>query len=622
MCLQDVVSRCKLLSSYAVAVRGRLCEQGLLDMPCLLLLTVMIPALLTMLGFFFGFGVSGWIFWLGIGLSVVLAGMHSVKRAVEQTLVLALACVGASCIFAYTSWDSAICHWPLSYAMSSGWNPVLGATDAQLASVVGKGTCSAVHMLCAPKFPTLCSALAMKGLGLFVGIGFLHVVLFAALFEVANRFFRMELGASVIMSVMAAVLVSLPLELMRQTMQGYVDYCRYTTFLIGVFSYFLWRKSGLLRDLALFMLGMVVAACCKSGALLWLIIALVVTSTMHFRDSRYRRMLVVSAAVFVILGFSPYMTEWIHNGSPFYPAHTYDSGKQIIDLCADQISPTTRNAAALRMGWLSRVVFAWISPDLAIAGCRWWYSDPSFAPVFKSPYVNGLSTGFVYWIWFCLVALFLFRNRAVKAFCMIVVLIVLLLPTRCIGFYRYTPEIVVLPPLCLMALAYSSRGPARIGKPLKIAVGAVLAYMCLYALLYTSAWFGLQLGLEGVRQTAFAKMSEKCSRGILAKNLNPKLRLVCSRRISASGIACSGDGREKGQVFQFAPPATFDLGLIPAVDVKTSKMKLDEQIRKRPIYFSYYNSLFSPFSGFRRWNSYQWRIKDLPAVLNGSAGAP
>ncbi len=596
-------------------MRGRMLDSGLLDLPFLLMAALVLPALMATVGFFFGVALQEWMFWVGLGLPLACSAAHSRRCLLLFCATVLVSCVAAAYVFAYSSWDSAVCHWPMMHAICSGWNPVLGATDGHLADIVGSGTCSFIHMLCAPKFPATISALAAEGLGLFSGVGFADMMLFAACFLVCRRFMLREVDASQAVSLMAALLMAAPLELMRQTLQGYVDYFRYAGIVIGVLSYMLWRRSGRCSDLLLFMAGFVVAACSKSGALLWLIIAFAIAFALHFRSAVFRRAILLMIILFVVLGFSPYITEWIHNGSPFYPAHTFDGGKAVVDLCHDQVSAATRNPAALKMGWLARVVYAWVSPDLAIAACKWWYADPGFNPVFKSPFVNGLSTGFIHWLWFCGVALCFVRNRSVLVVAGVVAAIVLLLPCKFIGFYRYAPEVTILPPLCLAAL---TRVPFR-SRRLSAAVGhcavAMLGYMCVYALLFTLSWLGLQFGLEAARQRAYGMIEARRLDCRFAGPLNAKLKRVCTSRVQAAGLEFEDDERVRAAKLFFAPPETFDLGLIPGSSIKSSRAKRDEQIRGKPIFFSYYNSLFSPFTKYERWLTYRFGKDDIPRPI-------
>ena len=598
-----------------VSVRGRLLAGGLLDLPFALMLALALPVLTATASFFFGVRLHGWMFWCGLLPSLALSAMHSRRCAALFCATVAAACVSAAYVFAYGSWDTAVCHWPMMHAMCSGWNPVLGATGKQLADVVGSGTCSFDHILCAPKFPATISALAAEGLGLFSGIGFADVMLFALCFLVCERFLRQEVKASRAVSVMAALLMAAPLELMRQTLQGYVDYCRFVGVVVGVLSYLLWRRSGRCADLLLFLSGFVVAACSKSSALAWLIIAFAVTFALHFRSACFRRAMAAALLLFVVLGFSPYVTEWIHNGSPFYPAHTFSGDKTVVDLCHDMVSASTRNPAALQMGWLARVVYAWVSQDLAVAACKWWYSDPDFNPVFKSPFVNGLSTGFAHWLWFCGATLCFVRNRSVLIVAGVVAAITLMLPCKFMGFYRYAPEIVVLPPLCLAALTQVPLRWRRLSAAVRVAVTAMLGYMCLYALLFTLSWLGLQFGMEAARQRAFGMVEARRMDCRLAGPLNPKLKLVCVNRVLAAGLDFAEDERARAAKLHFAPPETFDLGLIPGSSVKISRAKRDEQIRGKPVFFSYYNSLFSPFTDFDRWLRYRFGFADLPRPI-------
>ena len=594
-------------------LRGRLRDNGLLDLPFVLMLALLLPALMATVAFFFGIALQGWMFWAGLALPLAFSGMHSKRCLAVFSATVFAACASAAYVFAYSSWDSAICHWPLMHALCEGWNPVLGATDEQLAAIVGKDACSFIHVLCAPKFPGTIAALAAKGLGLFCGIGFADLMLFAVCFLVCFRFLRTEVDASRAVSAMASLLMAAPLELMRQTLQGYVDYCRYAGIIIGVLSYLLWRRSGRLSDLLLFLLGFVVAAVSKSGALLWLIVAFAVASVLHGRSIGFRRAMLGTILLFAVLGFSPYVTEWIHNGSPFYPAHSFDSGKAVVDLCRDQLSSATRNPAALKMGWLSRVVYAWVSPDLAVAACKWWYSDPNFNPVFKNPFVNGLADGFLHWLWFCALAFCFIRNRSVWIAGGVAVAIILLLPCKYMGFYRYAPEITILPPLCLAALTRTPFRWKRLSTSVRVGATVMLGYMCAYAALFALSWFGLLLGMEAARQRAFASLGAGHAGYRIGAPLNAKLKLACTGRTLAAADLESADGTGAALAeIHFAPPETFDLGLIPGRSIQESRALRDEQIRAKPIFFSYYNSLFSPFTNFGRWKKYRFGPRDVP----------
>ena len=395
----------KIKRIYAVLAEGAEMVGGLDRLP---LLCVMFCVFATSAGFFFGKAISVKTFWLGLAVTFCLALMHSVLRAFSYLLVMLAIWLVTAYTFTYVHWDASVCHFPMAQAMVEGWNPVLEATTEGLKAAL-KTPCNFDHILCAPKIGAIASAIVSKGTNLFTAMMFLPCCLFVALFSLSYRFAVEEFKCSKFCGALFATCVFLPVQLLNYLMYGTVDSVKFASTLASVFALLTWWRSRSTKDAVMFWMCLSVCSVSKTAGLgIWLVLG-GIACTIGLKQRFFRWLAFCSVLFFLLVGASPYITQWIHGGSPFYPAHSFVQGRPTKDLTGDFVS--SRNSDALDMGYAGRVVYAWFSPSLAKKVSGWRLGREKFEPVFGWPTANGYGDNFATLMCLSLLLLPCVKNR-------------------------------------------------------------------------------------------------------------------------------------------------------------------------------------------------------------------
>ena len=105
-----------------------------------------------------------------------------------------------------------------------------------------------------------------------------------------------------------------------------------------------------------------------------------------------------------------------------------------MDLTGDFIG----NEDSCKMGYIARMVYAWVSRPLAILGCKWWYSLETFDPHWKVEFLTrGQGPFFSFLLWSgAILSLFINRNRTTLVG-WVLLLAFFLVPVKYIGYPRY-----------------------------------------------------------------------------------------------------------------------------------------------------------------------------------------
>jgi hypothetical protein len=422
----------------------------------------------------------------------------------------------------------------MAQALVEGWNPVLNGTVEGLKSTL-TGICNFDHILCAPKVTAIASAVVSKGTNLFTATMFLPCCLFIALFSVIFRFAVEEYRCSKFVATLLAVCILLPVELLNYVMYGTVDSVKYASTLASIFSFLLWVKNKRGNAAVMFCMCLSVCAVSKTAGIgIWLILGLLVLF-MGRRQQLIRNLAIYSFLFVMIVGASPYITQWIHGGSPFYPSHSFDKNRSTKDLTGDFIS--SRNADALEMGALGRVVYAWFSQDLAKKGTKWYLEKDEYKPVFGWPSANGYGKKFAFYMSLSLCLLPFIKHKMTLFFFLLVFLIDNLAPSKYLGFYRYFPEMYAIPFVTFMGFAYSPRFSYKIPqKVISLIWNLILWWIAFVTIRHVVQWYDLTISMEKLRQDQYQRILKKSDvvtvKGILHRIFEP----VAYRRLMAAGL--------------------------------------------------------------------------------------
>lgn len=588
---------------YAAIARGAETVSGLDRLP---LFCMMFCVFVTSVGFFFGKSVSFKAFWLGLIVSFCLALMHSIARALSYLLVMLAIWLVTAYTFTYVHWDASVCHFPMAQALVEGWNPVLEATNEGLKAAL-KTPCNFDHILCAPKITALSSAIVSKGTNLFTATMFLPCCLFIALFSLAYRFAVEEFGCSKYCAAVFATCVFLPVQLMNYLMYGTVDSVKFASTLSSVFAMLIWWRSRSAKDAVMFWMCLSTCSVSKTAGFgIWLILG-GIASVVGFRRQLFRRLALCSVVFFLLVGASPYVTQWIHGGSPFYPAHTFVQGRATKDLTGDFIS--SRNDDALDMGYLGRVVYAWFSPKLATKCSGWCLGRSDYKPTFSWPTANGYGDNFSTLMCLSLLLLPCVRNRKVAAFFGLVFLLDNLTPAKYLGFCRYFPEMYAIPFVTFMGAIYCPRWSwRRAHRPVVVSWQVLLSAVAFLTVWNLIQWYDLTTSMEKLRQDQYAKLSGEASKAQIKTTPHWAFGTAATRRLLAAGMTPVSKPSKDAVVVHYTDSFTWFRTMVPDTNKAEADRLVKEMQQRKQIRHGIMGALNKPLLLFANYEfgGYGW----------------
>lgn len=462
-----------------------------------LLLQLLTGYALASVCFVMGIELGAWQFWVSFATAAGAAFYFSRKAGLWMLALNALVFALTLYTFSYVHIDASICHLPMSHFMQDGWNPVRessieavrsrfaarGLGDVQLFSIL--------HVIAGPKFSQILAAQMQSASGLFSAGGYPLWTMCLALAFVAFRFATLVWRLPRLVAVAFAVLVTSNYIIAENSFFGLVDYVTYSSIAIAALSLATWSQTRDRIDLAVFFAGLVIALTGKFNSIIPVGVLLLLAAYLGRKDKSMRRGILVFLASLSVLAIIPYWTSaWCH-GSPVYPAHSFRSDVPLMDLTDDFIG----NDDACKMGYMARMVYAWVSRALAEWGCRLWNSFDSFAPEWKYDFITkGENAFFCTFFWLgALLSLFVNRNR-VTLVAWALMAAFFLLPVKYIGYSRYVSFV-----FCVTVVFWFnvlSAAPERARRVLyaaSVVFAVAMAHHCVKMYLR-------QLRAEGIRQ--------------------------------------------------------------------------------------------------------------------------
>ena len=426
-------------------------------------------------------------------------------------------------------------HFPMQDLLRRGWNPVYVATveDFRELNLIGGSTMGMVHTLFLPRLNALCGALIGASTGLFVADAFLNYAMVLVLLFTAYDFSRRFWGVGKALSALFSFSVAFTTKF-SAFLTGYVDYLTYAGILTMLFSSVLYLRERRVGDLVVFASAFLVAALAKSTGLVVSALVGICLVPRLWKDKKFWAACCLAGVYVAVVGFSPFITSWMNYGSPLYPMISFSSAHPPIDITSD----FTGNPDALKMGYVARSVYAWVSPWLAEKACALVYGKPDFNPVF-TVYggVCGFGTMFRFLLLASVAALLLSRKNAVTAICGFLFVTTLVAPLKYLGYSRYFLQVWAIPPLALFNLAacpIAQLAKCRFARAIRSAALSVPVLVALFCTARTLAFNGRCLALESRRQAAIEKLKSEsaCWRSDGACENSYML----SRRLNVAGV--------------------------------------------------------------------------------------
>ena len=513
------------------------------------LATMLLPALMASVGFFFGKTVSPIYFYAAVAILTSVAFLVGWRRGLAYLALLAVCTVLTMYTFSYVGTDAQCYHFPMQYLLHHGWNPVFDSTVEEFKALTGGAQINLYHALFLPKFGSLCGAIVASAFKLFVADGFLGYVLVTCLFSMSLKFAKRYWSSSLCFCILFAGALTFSTKV-TAFLAGHVDYSTYSTFCISAMTLVLHVRDRRLRDLAVFVVSTCICMSSKTTGILCCGVLIVMMTPLLWRRIGYWRALMLVCLCVALVGASPLLTAWVNYGSPFYPSMTFDPNVQIVDITND----FTGNADALSMGYLSRICYAWVSPKLTVAVIRLLHGNPDFSPCFDvAGGVEGLGTWFRILLLASAVLLLVARKNLITWLCVIVFVSSNFAPLKYIGFFRYFLQIWMIFPLAALNFVYTTNGKVAMRgmKFLRDAI-VVLLSIALGGLagltsLRTLAYQGRMVVQERFRQNLISSFSGK-KEVIVAKE---DYRFTTLQRFRQAGLRLvKADGAEVDTVMQ------------------------------------------------------------------------
>ena len=472
------------------------------------LCTMLLPALMAGVGFFFGQTVTPLYFYVSVAVLLVCAFVGGWKRGVAYVALLAACTVLTMFTFSYIGHDTTRYHFPMQHLLRNGWNPVFDSTVEKFYPLLEGMRLRLYHTLFLPKFHQLCGAIVSSAFRLFVGDAFLGYVLIACLFETSLKFARRYWNVGLWMGVLFACCLTFSTPVSSVAL-GFVDYSSYASFCMAALSLVLYRSGRKLSDLVLFVVAACICMTTKTTGILCTGLLVLLTLPLLWTRAAYWHALLVLGLLVAVVGASPLLTAWIQYGSPFYPSMTFNTDVPVVDITCDFDLRT--NADALSMGYLSRICYAWASPKLTVAAIRFLTGNPGFNPVFSCG-VAGLGLWFNILLLISVVLLAVSRKNQVTWLCVVIFASSNFAPLKYIGFERYFPQIWAIFPLAVMNFVGTGAGAAAASrmKALRkvVVVGLVVVLVGLTGMFMSrfARTFGGVMALEGILQRLISSL--------------------------------------------------------------------------------------------------------------------
>ncbi len=433
-----------------------------LPLPFILLCFPVVAVTTTSVLLLFGVDVTAWNGILSYSgcLALCAVGGSNIATVFRRMFFVTVAIGG--CIFIaglsvmYTNADAEAYHRPAAMLMAHGWNPVFEATSSALEKYwMSNAVFNTWHTAYLPRGAWVFSAVMYRMTGFVESGDSLALILCAVQIGVLWTFVREIFGFSGILRCCAVLLLTFSPAVLGLMFGGSCDGAYNSLFIVSLaaLTMFVARKNvvWLLYPAVSFVLMVnikytgAVASCIM---ILIFSIPLIQGYNQRRVDKtlilRWFSIMVISMWLAGVVGFSPYITNWVHHGGPFYPQHSFNKKIELVDKITQDFE--YRNDDAKKMGYLGRFCYAYISKTATYAYYRYTTGNPNFDPVIRvSGGVEGFGKAFKVSFVMSLILLLCLKTNRIKWALLVIAISVLLQPTLYCGYARYVPQFALFP---------------------------------------------------------------------------------------------------------------------------------------------------------------------------------
>ncbi len=484
--------------------------RNLFTLPVVLVAFPAITVLLGAVGFLFGISVTAWWGVMGFLLTLVLAliGGGTYKDGLKRMGWFALTVVAVILVdqffFLFSWWDAQAYHLPAAKFLLDGWNPVFDSTREAMLSATGANfeDFNAYHVAYLPRGGWIWSAITAAITGNLESGDSLILLTAVALGGLSWKVATLLYGQGEWKKWLFTLLILLSPGIVVAAFCGAQDGTLCSLLMIMMFASCAYRKTRDTCWLSYLVFAPVLGCNLKFTGLISLLIStFIFTLPLLWSCLRKKtqmhafwKWMIANLIGFIfalVVGISPYLTNWINHGGPFYPEHTFAKDEYCPAMTAD-FNLTNDDAAA--MGYVGKFVNAYISEELAHRYYAWKLGKArdDYRPVWHLNQVGGLGTGLRVIV--CLTLLTLcFTRRCGTPWLLIVVLCTsMLVPTKMMGYVRYVPQFWLFP--VLIAFNAMTVNVVKVPRPKNEKELTPRERLAWYSRL-TTVWGGLILGV-------------------------------------------------------------------------------------------------------------------------------
>lgn len=465
--------------------------RGLFPLPVALLAFPSLSVLFANIGLLFGIPVSGWsgvLGFLGAALLALIGGgtyRDGLKR-IGWLFVTTLAVFAfVQFFFFFSWWDAQAYHLPAAKFLCDGWNPIFDATRETLLSATGAdpATFNAYHVAYLPRAGWIWSAITAKWTGNLESGDTLIVFSGLALSALAWRGAALLFGLGRWRRVTFTLLMVFSPAVVVSALAGAQDGTLYALLLIYLTAACAYRKTGNSMWLGFVAFAPMMGCNLKfTGVLSFVISGALFTIPVVWGSFRTRKTLhhlwkwmLANSIGFIfalIIGFSPYLTNWANHGGPFYPEHSFSKTEVLPEITKDF---DLQNADAEQMGYVGRFTNAYISKWLAHRYYEWKLDKKPFYPIFHLNQMEGIGGGFRVAMCLALLTLCFTRRCGTPWFIIAILITSLVQPTKTVGYARYIPQFWMFPLLIAFnAMTVNVRQSPFVGRILGVLITTIM----------------------------------------------------------------------------------------------------------------------------------------------------
>lgn len=477
-------------------------KRNLFSLPVVLLSFPTFSILFAAIGFLFRIPITALWALLGFGCASLLAifGGGTFKQGFKRLgwfflITFLVFIVDQSFIF-FSWWDTQAYHIPATQLLIDGWNPVFTSTHEALTEFIAQhhlnfspDTFNIYHTAYLPRAGWIWNAICWTFSGNIELGDSLILITAIALGGIVWRLTPIFFGLGRWKRHLFSWLILLSPGIYIALFCGAHDGALYALLLIFAFAACAYRKTGATEWLSFLVITPIIGCNLKfTGVINFTITAFIFTIPLFWSFITKKRkpkkfwkwMAACSFGFFIALlvGFSPYLTNWVNKGSPFYPEHTFSEDVETLKMTEDF---NLCNNDAKMLNYFSRTTRAYFSQALTDKYYQYKIDHDDtlpnhrFEPIFHLDQVNGLGAGFRAIMILTLIVLCVTRRCTTPWLLLSIVATSLLVPTKMVGYVRYVPQFWIVPMiLALNAMTANTSKSPWVGRILGIFIITIL----------------------------------------------------------------------------------------------------------------------------------------------------